>query len=112
MRPRWRFACFSLLLVSSTLYAQKDTSSISGTIHDSSGAVVPNAQITIRNIATNAEQKIRSDALGEYVVAALHPAATDYLYFVARPSAPGSHHFSATFAEHEKAVTTFRSAGH
>ena len=42
------------------------------------------------------------------LTAALHPAATDYLYFVARPSAPGSHHFSATLAEHEKAVATFR----
>lgn len=45
------------------------------------------------------------------LTAALHPAATDYLYFVARPSAPGSHHFSATLAEHEKAVATFRGAG-
>jgi UPF0755 protein len=44
------------------------------------------------------------------LAAALHPAATDYLYFVARPSAPGSHHFSATLAEHEKAVATFRGA--
>jgi len=44
------------------------------------------------------------------LTAALHPAATDYLYFVARPSAPGSHHFSATLTEHEKAVATFRGA--
>jgi UPF0755 protein len=44
------------------------------------------------------------------LAAALHPAATDYLYFVAQPSAPGSHHFSATLAEHEKAVATFRGA--
>ena len=44
------------------------------------------------------------------LTAALHPATTDYLYFVARPSAPGSHHFSATLAEHEKAVATFRGA--
>ncbi len=46
------------------------------------------------------------------LTAALHPAATDYLYFVAQPSAPGRHHFSATLAEHEKAVATFRGAGH
>ncbi len=48
----------------------------------------------------------------EALTAALHPAATDYLYFVARPDAPGSHHFSATLAEHEKAVATFRGAHH
>jgi len=46
------------------------------------------------------------------LTAALHPAATDYLYFVARPDTPGSHHFSATLAEHEKAVATFRSKNH
>jgi UPF0755 protein len=46
------------------------------------------------------------------LTAALHPAATDYLYFVARPSTPGSHHFSVTLAEHEKAVATFRGTGH
>ena len=48
----------------------------------------------------------------EALTAALHPAATDYLYFVARPDAPGSHHFSATLAEHEKAVATFRGTHH
>jgi UPF0755 protein len=42
------------------------------------------------------------------LTAALHPAATEYLYFVARPDAPGGHHFSATFAEHEKAVAALR----
>ena len=46
----------------------------------------------------------------EALTAALHPAATDYLYFVARPDARGSHHFSATLAEHEKAVASFRGA--
>jgi UPF0755 protein len=46
----------------------------------------------------------------ESLTAALHPAATAYLYFVARPDAPGSHHFSATLAEHEKAVAAFRGA--
>ncbi len=46
------------------------------------------------------------------LTAALHPAMTDYLYFVARPDAPGSHHFSATLAEHEKAVATFRGKNH
>jgi UPF0755 protein len=46
----------------------------------------------------------------EALTAALHPADTEYLYFVARPDAPGSHHFSATLVEHEKAVATFRGA--
>ncbi|HLH03547.1 MAG TPA: endolytic transglycosylase MltG [Bryobacteraceae bacterium] len=42
--------------------------------------------------------------------AALHPAATNYLYFVAKPDRSGTHAFSATLAEHEKNVEAFRRA--
>lgn len=42
------------------------------------------------------------------LAAALHPAATDYLYFVAKPDGSGSHQFSATLSEHEKAVLDYR----
>lgn len=38
--------------------------------------------------------------------AALHPAATDYLYFVANTE--GGHFFSATLAEHNRNVTKYR----
>jgi len=43
--------------------------------------------------------------------AALHPAETNYLFFVAKPSGD-SHHFSASIAEHEKAVEAYRHASH
>jgi len=39
--------------------------------------------------------------------AALAPAETDFLYFVAKPGG-GSHQFSATLAEHQKAVQAYR----
>jgi UPF0755 protein len=42
------------------------------------------------------------------IEAAVDPAAVDYLYFVARGD--GSHHFSATLAEHNAAVARFRRA--
>ena len=42
--------------------------------------------------------------------AALHPSAESYLYFVARADGSGGHHFSATLAEHERAVADFRKA--
>jgi UPF0755 protein len=45
------------------------------------------------------------------LAAALRPAETNYLFFVARPSG-GSHHFSASIAEHEKAVVAYRNASH
>jgi peptidoglycan lytic transglycosylase G len=41
------------------------------------------------------------------LAAALHPAETRFLYFVAKP-AGGAHQFSASIAEHEKAVIAYR----
>lgn len=40
--------------------------------------------------------------------AALAPADTDYLYFVAKPDGSGRHQFSVTMAEHNRAVLEYR----
>ena len=40
--------------------------------------------------------------------AVMHPAETDYLYFVATGDGSGEHVFSATLAEHEKAVDKYQ----
>jgi UPF0755 protein len=40
--------------------------------------------------------------------AALHPAETAYLYFVARPDGSGRHQFSKELAQHELAVQQYR----
>ena len=40
--------------------------------------------------------------------AALRPKATDYLFFVAKADGSGSHYFSETLAEHEKAVDRYQ----
>jgi UPF0755 protein len=42
--------------------------------------------------------------------AALHPAETDYLFFVAAGDGSGRHRFSTTFAEHERNVIAYRRA--
>ncbi len=42
----------------------------------------------------------------ESIKAALYPAEVDYLYFVSRND--GSHHFSSSFQEHQRAVATYR----
>lgn len=44
--------------------------------------------------------------------AALNPAKTDALYFVAKGDGTGSHHFSATLAEHDSAVARYRKTQH
>ena len=41
--------------------------------------------------------------------AALNPADTPFLFFVAKPTG-GGHQFSATMAQHEKAVIAYRHA--
>jgi UPF0755 protein len=43
----------------------------------------------------------------EAIAAALKPAETDYLYFVAKPGG-GGHTFSSNLAAHEKAVSAYR----
>ena len=40
--------------------------------------------------------------------AALQPAATDFLYFVARPDGSGGHQFSKALADHTRAVQQYR----
>jgi len=43
--------------------------------------------------------------------AALTPADSNYLYFVARPGGSGEHSFSASLQQHQVAVTRYRGAG-
>lgn len=42
--------------------------------------------------------------------AAVAPAETEYIYFVAKPDGSGGHNFSSTLAEHNRAVGQYRSA--
>jgi UPF0755 protein len=44
------------------------------------------------------------------LAAALNPAASDALYFVAKGD--GSHHFSRSLSEHDRAVTKYQRSGH
>jgi UPF0755 protein len=44
------------------------------------------------------------------LAAALNPAKTSFLYFVAKADGSGGHQFSTTLGEHEKAVASYRRA--
>ena len=70
----WMFLC-SFLLLTISAFAQEAT--IVGTITDSSGAVVPNATITITNTATGQSRKLTSNNVGQYVAPALNPGTYD-----------------------------------
>lgn len=66
-RSSFRLATiFALALLSVPVHAQKVGASISGTVHDASGAAIPGAQITVQNAETGALRKLVSDAAGYY----------------------------------------------
>src|ERR1035441_2294089 len=67
--------CLALLCVASVaLLAQSTTQgAIGGTVFDSTGAVLPNATVTIHRDATNAEQKLISDASGNFIAPLVEP---------------------------------------
>src|SRR5262245_24622885 len=62
------------LLAASSAAAQSDRGRLIGTITDSSGAVVPHAQVTVINQATRASREVASDASGNYRIENLLPA--------------------------------------
>src|SRR5690242_10001888 len=63
------------LALSFTAFAQSDTSSLSGTVTDASGALLPNAKVTVHNNATGAAHSITSDAAGNFTLTNL-PSGT------------------------------------
>ncbi len=54
------------MFVCAGVYAQTSTGTISGTVLDESGALVPNADVTITNKATNTSRTLKSDAAGAF----------------------------------------------
>ena len=54
-------------------YAQVVGATLSGTIMDPSGAVIPNAQVSVRNTATGVTREVTADTAGLYLVPNLLP---------------------------------------
>ena len=65
--------CLALLTLATCLAGQQTTASINGTITDASGAVVPNAQITVTNPSTGFSRDTVSGSAGDYNLAFLTP---------------------------------------
>jgi hypothetical protein len=64
---------FVVLSVSTAIRAQVSGSSITGTIASSAGAGVPNAKVTVKNLATGQSAETRTDSTGHYSVLNLTP---------------------------------------
>jgi hypothetical protein len=65
-------ACLSLLFAAGT--RAQNSADILGTVTDASGGVVPGANVTLTNTATNISQTLQSSAGGEYTFTLLVPA--------------------------------------
>jgi outer membrane receptor protein involved in Fe transport len=77
-----RFASFAFLAFTCALapflnsaLAQVSTAAINGTIRDATGAVVPDANLVLKNVATGLERKTTSNSAGTYVVVSIPPGA-------------------------------------
>src|ERR1700674_5574250 len=67
------FALALLLMWEPRTYAQVVGATLSGTVTDQSGAVIPNAQISIKNIATGVTRDLVTDSAGFYTAPNLIP---------------------------------------
>ncbi|HEY7337402.1 MAG TPA: carboxypeptidase regulatory-like domain-containing protein [Bryobacteraceae bacterium] len=63
-----------LLTLTPFLCAQADKARIAGTVSDPTGAVIPNATVTAKNVRTNTERETKSDERGYYVLTNLEPS--------------------------------------
>ena len=82
MRNRFRnWACLlvaiAVLSVSGVAYGQgaSTTSSLSGVVTDSSGGVIPGADVVAKHIATGTQTQAVTDAEGRFTIPALRPGA-------------------------------------
>src|ERR1700723_3389510 len=60
------FLIILLFLFTSAAFSQLTTADIVGTVTDATGAVVPNADITLTNLGTNEKRTAQSNGSGDY----------------------------------------------
>jgi|CZKD01.1.fsa_nt_gi hypothetical protein len=61
------------VLAANPLFAQDAPSTLSGTVKDSSGKVLPNAKVTVKNSSTGQSTETQTDSAGLYTVPSLSP---------------------------------------
>jgi outer membrane receptor protein involved in Fe transport len=70
----WVFVILAIsILGSGQAYAQVAGASITGTVKDASGAIIPNAQVSITDVATGVVRNVSTDAAGFYSAPNLLP---------------------------------------
>src|SRR5580704_6836856 len=70
------FSTLALILLTSVpVYAQVSGATMTGIVSDASGAVIPNAQVSIRNVATGEVRAVTADKAGFYTAPNLLPGS-------------------------------------
>ncbi len=64
---------FAAVPFSATMYAQTDTARVTGSVVDASGAIIPNAKVTITNTDDNSVTVVTSGSDGNFTANALRP---------------------------------------
>jgi hypothetical protein len=72
-----KLLCSFLGLAAGVAFAQGERATITGTVTDSTQAVVPGAAVVARNIATNVTNSAETNSAGIYVIPALPPGTYD-----------------------------------
>src|SRR6266481_1254181 len=72
-----RLTLGSIFLVLIATLAMAQTGSIQGTVTDSGGAVVQGAEITVKNLGSNAVRSVTSSGTGAYSIPSLPPSTYD-----------------------------------
>ncbi len=92
-----------LLAMAGKLFAQAGaTGTILGTVTDSSGAVVPNAKITVTNTATKVPSRAITSSAGDYNVPALNPGTYTVTAEAAGFEKTASSSFTLTVNQHAR----------
>jgi outer membrane receptor protein involved in Fe transport len=75
MKYRLPIVLLILAFVSVFAFAQTETGAITGTVTDSTGAVIAKATVTAREVATGTSRTVTSDASGLYTISNLLPSS-------------------------------------
>lgn len=73
MRTFFGALAIALFALASMSYAQEFRATVTGTVSDPNGAVVPGATVVVRNIATNVSTTVKTNDDGVFTVATLMP---------------------------------------
>ncbi len=71
MKSRLFALLIALLCLAAMAYAQTDTARVTGTITDMTGAVIPNASVSVTSAATGQVITVKTNGAGEYAINAL-----------------------------------------